>query len=431
MAEHASFPDEALDVLQRSAFSYFLKEVHPATGLVRDKTTTASPASIAAVGLALTCYPVGVERGWLAREEAMDRVVTTLRFFAASRQSEEPDATGYKGFFYHFLDMRTGRRVWRCELSTIDTALLIAGMLTAAQYFAPDGAVGAEIGALAESLYARIDWRWATNGDATITQGWQPERGFFPSRWGGYDGGLLLYLLALGAPQRPLPKESYAAWTASYRWRKTYGIEYLYAGPLFTHQLAHVWVDFRGIQDAFMRERSIDYFENSRRATYGQQQYALHNPRGFAGYDRDHWGISASDGPGPAERVIAGRPLRFFGYKARGVPYGPDDGTISPWAVAASLPFAPEIVLPALQRFDELKLREGNPYGFAASYNPTFRVPGSKAGWVSRWHFGINQGPIVAMVENARSGLIWRLLRRCPVFIRGLRRAGFTGGWLA
>ena len=228
------------------------------------------------------------------------------------------------------------------------------------------------------------------------------------------------------------PPESYQAWASTYQWRTVYDTHFLYAGPLFTHQLSHVWIDFRGIQDAFMREHGIDYFENSRRATLVQQQYAIRNPGGYARYGELCWGITASDGPGEITRAVDGVERRFFDYLARGVPDGPDDGTIAPWAVVASLPFAPEIVLPTIAHFMRLHLGGAHPYGFKATFNPTFPDrSGSPLGWVSPWHFGINQGPIVVMIENHRSGLVWRLTRGCPPIVAGLRAAGFTGGWLS
>jgi hypothetical protein len=205
----------------------------------------------------------------------------------------------------------------------------------------------------------------------------------------------------------------------------------LYAGPLFIHQFPHVWVDFREIQDEYMRGRRSDYFENSRRATHLHRQYAIANPGRFAGYGENAWGITASDGPGPARHGINGTKRRFSGYEARGAPEGPDDGSLAPWAVAASLPFAPEIVAPALRHFETLRLRDNNSHGFSATFNATIgersRPPRL---WISPFHIGIDQGPIVAMVENFRTGLIWSLTRRCPYIVAGLRGAGFAGGWL-
>jgi hypothetical protein len=197
------------------------------------------------------------------------------------------------------------------------------------------------------------------------------------------------------------------------------------------HQLSHLWIDFRGIQDEFMREKGIDYFENSRRATYMQQQYAIHNLREFKGYGENAWGITASDGPGPALLTIDGVERRFFDYEARGAPYGPDDGTIAPWAAAASLPFAPEIVLPALQYVSDVYPEMTSEYGFKCSFNPTFNqgVEG-ESGWVSKGYYGLDQGPVVIMIENYRTGFFWELMKRCPHVVAGLRRAGFSGGWL-
>ena len=427
-----TFGDEELHTLERNTFNYFWKETSQANGLLADNTSGDAPASIAAVGHALASYTVGVERGWITRAEGVKRTLTTLRFFANSPQGREPDATGYKGFYYHFLDMRTGRRTWKCELSTIDTAILLAGVLTAAVYFDQDTAEEREVRSLADELYRRADWQWALDGGLKVSHGWKPESGFLKYRWDGYNEALLLYLLGLGSPTYTLPAESYLAWTETYRWKKIYGIEFLYAGPLFVHQLSHVWIDLRGIQDDFMREHSIDYFENSRRATYVQQRYAIRNPRGFKGYGEYCWGITASNGPGPAVRKVDGVRRRFYDYHARSVPYGLDDGTLAPWATAASLPFAPEIVLPTLAAFKEKWGEMLSQYGIACSFNPTFPArENGHAGWISGGHFGIDQGPVISMIENYRSGFIWRLMRRCPYLINGLRRAGFMGGWLA
>ena len=423
-----SLTDEELSRLESDTFKYFADEINLENGLVPDSTKQGSPSSIAAVGFALTAYPIAVERKYLSRVEAVRRTLTTLRFFNDAPQGKEPDATGYKGFYYHFLDMKTGRRVWNCEISTIDTTYLLAGALTAARYFDRDNKAEREIRTLAGSLYKRADWRWAQNGGLTVSHGWKPETGFIKYRWTGYSEALILYVLGLASPTFPLPPESYRAWTRTYKWKKLYGHEFLYAGPLFIHHLSHMWIDFRGIQDDYMRGKAINYFENSRRAIYAQQTYAMRNPKRFVGYGRFSWGITATDGPGPAERRINGRRVRFFDYKARSIPYGPDDGTLAPWAVATSLPFAPEVVLPSLSRINKDFPEMTNMYGFKCSYNPTFASKGK--GWVSKGYFGLDQGPIVMMIENYRTGLIWRLMRRCPFIVEGLRRAGFRGGWL-
>jgi len=431
-AEQPSLSEKELEKLQRSTFGYFLKEANLENGMVPDSTRHNSAASITAIGFALTAYTIGVEREYLTRAEAVERTLTTLRFFWNSAQSEEPDATGYKGFYYHFLDMQTGRRVYESELSTIDTTFLLAGALTAGMYFDQDTPEEKEIRTLAQALYARADWRWAQNGGLKVSHGWRPETGFIKYCWEGYSEALLLYVLGLGSPTHPLPVESYAAWASSYKWKKLYGYEFLYAGPLFIHQLSHVWIDFRGIQDDYMRERGIDYFENSRRAAYVQQAYAMRNPRKFAGYGEYAWGITASDGPGPATRKISGVERRFYDYRARCIPYGPDDGTLAPWAVVASLPFAPDLVLPSIKHFDKAFPEMTSKYGFKCSYNPTFSN-GAKnsSGWVSQGYYGLDQGPIVMMIENYQTGFLWRLMRECAPLVLGLRRAGFINGWLS
>ncbi|GGC66525.1 glucoamylase family protein [Undibacterium terreum] len=424
-------PHPLLSSLQKDSFDYFLHEVNEANGLIRDKTADNWPASIAAVGMALTVYPIGVERGFMSRQHAVKRTLTTLRFFAASEQSTSPSATGYKGFYYHFIDMESGARAWNCELSSIDTALLIAGVLTAAAYFQQDTEGEAEIRKLADMLYRRVDWKWMMNGAQVMCHGWKPESAFLPWHWEGYDEALIMYVLALGSPTHHIQPENYAAWMNSYEWKEIYGIEYLYAGPLFIHQLSHLWIDFRGIRDAFMRDHDCDYFENSRRATQVQQQYAIRNPLRFEQYGEFCWGVTASDGPGFISQKINGVERNFYDYIARGAPYGPDDGTLAPWAVAACLPFAPEIVLPTIEHFYKLRLREVNPYGFKASFSPTFKcVSTHKVGWVSPYHFGINEGPTVIMIENHERDLIWSLMRKCPHIVLGLQRAGFQGGWM-
>ena len=424
--EDDSLPARTLRRLQRHSFDYFIHEVNRSNGLVLDKTAPDWPSSIAATGMALTAYPVGVERGFIERADAVGRTLTTLRFLADSSQSESADASGYKGFYYHFLHMNTGRRAWQCELSSIDTALLIAGALTSAEYFDRAEPPEAEIRQLARFLYERIDWGWMLNGEQTICHGWHPEKGFLPYHWEGYDEALILYLLALGSPTHAIPQTCYDAWCRTYEWKTIYGISFLYAGPLFIHQMSHIWCDFRGIRDRFMRAHDCDYFENSRRATLIQQQYAIRNVQGFDHVGEWCWGISASDGPGRETRKVAGVERSFFDYVARGVPYGPDDGTLAPWAVAASLPFAPEVVGPTIAHLSALHVGVPNPYGFKASFNPVYRgAIDDGIGWVSPYHFGINEGPTVLMIENHRTGLIWSLMKRCEALSAGLRLAGF------
>lgn len=422
--------DAVLQDLQKKAFLYFSRYVDRHTGLVLDSTQPDAPASIAAVGFALSCYPVAVERGFTKRSVALEHTLAALRFFDGADQSGAADGVGYKGFFYHFLHVESGKRAWKSELSTIDTTLLLVGMLVAAQYFDGDSAAEREVRERTQSIYARVDWRWAQADLQAIALGWKPETGFITYRWVGYNEAMLLYVLALAAPDFAVDASAYSAWTSAFRWRKLYGHEVLYAGPLFIHQFSHIWIDLRGIQDAFMAAKKTDYFENSRVATQIQREYAIRNPRKFREYTDNCWGFTASDGPGNGTGQYRGRKHRFYGYKARGAPFGPDDGTLSPWAAIAALPFAPDIVMEVIRHMEDLIGHSPAGFGFHSSFNPSYPGGDGKSGWVAPWHFALNQGPIVLMIENYRTGLIWRLMRECASIKTGLLRAGFGSGWL-
>ena len=421
--------DAYLDIIQRAAVDYFLRTANPVNGLVPDTSRIASPCSIAVVGFALSVYPIAVERGWTSREEAVQLSLAALRFFRDSDQSGGPDATGYKGFYYHFLDMQTGKRVWRSELSMIDTALLLAGVLTAAVYFDADTAPEHELRQISEQLYLRVDWRWSQHGRGTIMQGWKPESGFLHYGWEGYSESILLYVLARGAPAQAAAEDAYEAWTATYQWENIYDIDILYAGPLFIHQFSHAWIDFRGIQDSFMRTMRSDYFKNSHNAVRIQREYARRNPLEFAGYDENCWGFAACDGPTPETVEVGDSSRRLFGYAARGVPYGPDDGTIAGWSTLASLPFAPAIVMQAVRSMQHRHPCMMTDGCYASSFNPGLLRANGQC-WSSPGHYGLDQGIVAMMIENHRSGLIWRLMRACPWIATGLRRSGFRGGWL-
>ena len=425
--------EEMLDALQRETFAYFLSEVNVQTGLVADKTQPGSPSSIAATGMGLSCYIVGILRGFITRTEAVKRTLTVLNFFYTSHQGTEMEATGYKGFYYHFLDMKTGKRAWKSELSTADTAILLAGVLTAKYFYNGQNKSEIEIRKIADELYARVDWQWALNGKESVSHGWKPESGFLRYRWNKkYSEAHIIYILALGSPTFPIKPSTYKKWIATFEWEKLYGIECIYAGPLFIHQMAQIWFDCRGVYDDFNRKVGIDYFENSRRATQIQQRYAIENPLGFSHYGENDWGFTASDGPGPATIKINGIKRKFYSYKERGAPFGPDDGTISPWAVVASIPFLPDVVISTMRRATARRdFEKDHPFGFDASYNPTFPEKNSMSNsWISQWQFGLNQGPVILMIENYRSGLIWDIMKGCPYIINGLQRAGFSGGWL-
>ena len=433
-----------LDDLQWRTFAFFWETAEPSNGLIPDRWPSRPFSSIAAVGFGLTAYGVGVERGYLSREKARERVLTTLRFLWNAPQGPgASEVSGYRGFFYHFLDMETGHRFRTNELSTIDTTLMMAGVLFAGEYFDGPAAGEREIRELADALYRRIEWPLFDRDEEGITMAWHPEadRGFGPGRWRGYDESIILHVLALGSPTHPLGPEVWERYTRTYEWGEFYGQEFLQFAPLFGHHYSHVWIDFRAIQDEFMRGKGIDYFENSRRATLAQRAYAIDNPGGWAGYGADVWGLTACDGPLDGLLEVGGRERRFHTYWARGVAAGDlrDDGTIAPTAAGGSIPFAPEVAIPALEA---MRARWGEHlygrYGFLDAFNPSLSspvevrrgavVPG--VGWFDDDYLGIDQGPIVLMIENYRTELIWDTMKESPYVVRGLCRAGFRGGWL-
>src|SRR5689334_7284763 len=431
-----------LDTLQRRTFNWFWERTDPNNGLTPDRWPTKSFSSVAAVGFALTAYPVGVERGYVSRADAAQRTLNTLRFMYNAPQGAQPtNVTGYKGFFYHFLDMQTGYRFEQVALSTIDTSLLLGGVLFCQSYYTGSDPVESAIRAYADSLYRRVDWAWAIHTSPYVSMGWKPEDGWIPADWRGYDEGMIVYVLALGSPTHSIDPASWAGWTSTYKWADFYGQTHVNFPPLFGHQYSHIWIDFRGIQDAYMRGKGIDYFENSRRATISQRSYAIANPNQWVGYSSTIWGLTAADGPKDTTMTIDGRQRLFWTYTARGATFNEirDDGTIVPTAAGGSIPFAPEIAIPALQAMrDKYGDNLYSKYGFLDSFNPTFDanvrvqhgrvVPG--VGWFDTDYLGIDQGPIIAMIENYRTDLVWKKMRQQPSIILGLRRAGFSGGWL-
>ncbi|MFZ5616448.1 MAG: glucoamylase family protein [Pseudomonadota bacterium] len=445
--------DEALvEDLAHRTFNFFWETANPENGLVPDRWPTPSFSSIAAVGFALAAYPIGVERGYVSRESARERVLATLRFFKNAPQGEAASGmAGYKGFFYHFLGMKTGARFSAdVELSTIDTTLLLGGVLFCASYFDGDDPQEEEIRSLAEALYAQVDWEWALAERRTVSMGWKPESGFIKADWVGYDEAMLLYILAIGSPTHPLPPAAWDEWAKGYadNWGDADGEPRIMFPPLFGHQYSHAFVDFRGIADRFMREKGFDYFENSRRAVYAQRNYAIRNPHRWRGYDENVWGLTASDGPIDAKLDYRGEKRDFHTYAARGHEGKPDhgqfmkgydDGTIAPTAAAASIAFAPEIAIPAIRAMRTRYGREiYGDYGFFDAFNPSFDFEvapklGRRAegvGWRDTDYLGIDQGPILIMIENHQNGLVWKVMRRNPHIREGLKRAGFSGGWL-
>jgi hypothetical protein len=437
-AAHAAM----LDDLSERTFRFFWETANPANGIVPDRYPTPSFGSIAAVGFGLTAYTIGVDRGYITRAQAIERVLATLRFFRNAPQG--PDAqgmTGYKGFFYHFLDMKTGARSSNCELSTVDTALLLGGVLHVQSYFTGQDAKEAEIRRLADEIYRGVDWTWAaSNHPNAVALAWDPKEGLSKYDWRGYNEAMLVYVLGIGSPTHPLPASSWGDWTSTYAhsWGKVYGQEHLAFPPQFGHQYSHLWIDFRGIQDPFMRQHGLDYFENSRRASYAQQAYAVANPEACKGYGANLWGVTASDGPEDVVIDDHGKMRKFISYAGRGMGHY-DDCTMAPTGAAASIAFAPEIAIPAIEHMrSQYGSQIYGKYGFLDAFNPTFdfdvhikhgrRVPGF--GWVDTDYLGIDQGPIVGMIANYRDGSVWRVMRTNPYIRAGLVKAGFTGGWL-
>lgn len=404
--------DEFLELLQATAFDYFWYEANPANGMIRDRSTTASPSSIAAVGFGLTGIGIAIDHGWITREQGRTRVLNTLRTaWELPQGTQTASIIGYKGWLYHFLDMPKALRTWNCELSSIDTALFLAGAVYAREYF--DGSDPGEtaIRNLVNQFYDRIDWAWMLNGGTTLSMGWNPPSSFISSRWVGYNEGSILYILAMGARVNPLPGTAWDSWTAGYKWQTYYGYSYVTFPPLFGHQYSQCWLDLRHVADSYMRGKGSTYFENSRRATLAQREYAIANPLHYSQYGALYWGFTACDGPSTSG---------YNSYAARGAPPGTlDDGTIAPTAPGGSMPFAPEVCLPTLRNFyDKYRAQIWTGYGFRDAFN-------MRAGWWDPDVLGIDQGPILLMIENHRSRRVWNVLMKAPEIRAGLERAGF------
>lgn len=427
-----------LDQVQHDTFNFFWETTNSENGLTPDRYPHTKFSSVAAVGFALTSYLVGVKDGYITRDQAARRTLTTLRFLWKAPQNDSAtQVTGYKGFFYHFLDMQTGYRYRNVELSTIDTALLMAGVLSSQTYFDESTPTEENIRAYADSLYRRVDWQWAESKEHAplVSMGWRPENGFISSYWRGYNEAKILYILALGSPSHPLPEKAWDDWTSTYNWDTFYSYSHVNFGPLFGHQYSEVWVDFRGIQDDYMQAKGIDYFINSKRATYANRAYCIDNPQGWRGYNNLVWGLTASDGPNDTTVTRNDTTVRFHSYWARGAASGyiNDDGTIVPTAAGGSIAFAPDIAIPTLSYFyhqlgDELY----GEYGYKDAFNLSYRYgSGNKNGWYDTDYLGIDQGPILLMIENYQTEFIWKLMQKNKYIRTGLERAGFKGGWLS
>ena len=389
-------PDDAglLEEMERTNYLYFWEQTNPQTGLVRDRFTVSGKdrggvASIAATGFGLTSLCIAERRGYLSHAQARDRVLATLRFLWKKLPH-------HRGFFYHFADVNTGERQWDSEVSSVDTAILLCGVLTCRQHFHHE-----EISDLAHAIFNRVDWTWLSEDTALLPHGWMPEVGFLPYRWDGYSELMMMYLLGLGSASHPLPADAWNAWQ-----RTTFeydGLRYIGAfAPLFVHQYSQAWFDFRG-----KRDRYADYFQNSVIATDVHRRFCLELAHQFPDYSEDLWGITASDSE--------------HGYVAWGGPpaVGPIDGTVVPSAAAGSLPFLPQECLRVLRN---MKNRYGDRawcrYGLVNAFNPLKK-------WYDSDVIGIDTGIAILMAENARTGYVWDTFMKNYEARRGMERAGF------
>lgn len=389
--------DQLLEEITRTGFQYFWDQADPSTGQVKDRALAAgndnhTVSSIAATGFGLTALCIGDQRGYRPTAEIITRVRATLSFLLNQLQP-----LGKNGFFFHFVDMTTGARAFSSEVSSIDTGLLLCGVLMCREYFAD-----AQIQTLATQIYNNVDFNWMLNGGTTLDHGWTPENGFIPYRWDSYSELMLVYLLAMGSPTHPIPTSSWAAWS-----RPTYtyqGITYISAGaPLFTHQFSHAWFDFRAKKDAY-----ANYFLNSINATMAHRLFCISLGNQFPDYSADLWGISASDSANN-------------GYVAWGGPpaVGPIDGSIVPCAPAGSLPFARTQTIHVLRWIRGHYPRAWQTYGYVDAFNPL-------TGWYDPDVIGLDTGISVLMAENFRTGMVWNTFMRDPAAQTGMALAGFV-----
>jgi hypothetical protein len=386
--------EQLLNELEKAACLFFWEQANPSIGLVKDRSRTSAyddhqVASIAATGFGLTALCIADKRGFLPSSKIRQRVLSTLRFLQSKMEYE-------RGFFFHFVDVNTGERVWNSEVSSIDTTILLCGALTCREYFSDP-----EIRELATEIYNRVDWQWMLNGGECLSMGWRPESGFLKSRWDSYCELMMIYLLGVGSPTHPIPPMTWDAWSRPIF--EYEGLRYIDAHtPLFVHQYAHAWFDFRN-----KRDRYANYFENSVLATKAHRLFCIRMQDHFPDYSEDLWGITASDS--------------VNGYVVWGGPpvIGPIDGTLVPAAPAGSLPFLPQETLRALQTMrDRFGKHAWKRYGFVDAFNPLKK-------WYASDVIGINTGISLLMAENLRSGFVWETFMKNDEAQIAMERVGF------
>ncbi len=425
----------SLEELEHRTFKWFWDLVDK-NNQVPDRHPQRNFSSVAATGFGLTAYCIGAEKKYITREQAAERVLKTMQFlWNAPQGGENSGITGFHGFFYHFLDHEKGFRFENVELSSIDTGLLMAGVLSVMSYFDKNNPTENAIRKVADDLYRRVEWSWFLNEKNNLSMGYHPEKGFLKNEWIGYNEAMVLLIIAIGSPTHPIPADSWERWCEPYQWATFYGQEHINFEPLFGHQYSQMYIDFKGINDNYNQKKGIDYFENSRRATYANRAYCMDNSTKFKNYDANEWGLTACDGPKDTTAIINNTKVHFMGYSARGAASirVVDDGTIAPTAVGGSIPFAPEICIPALEKMWNKYANTPlvTEYGFKDAYNMTYTFgKENKNGWIDSDYLGIDQGPIIIQIENYRSQFVWNLMKKNPYVVAGLKKAGFKGGWL-
>ena len=433
----------SVEELQKRTFNYFWELADSTNYQIPDRYPTLTFSSIAATGFGLSAYIVGAEKKYVTREAAADRTLKTLQVLWNLQQGTETSGvSGFKGFFYHFLTLDKATRFKDVELSSIDTGLLMAGILSAMSYFDKNNETEKMIRQTADALYRRVEWDWMMNGNETMSMGYHPQgtpgaspkHGFIPAQWKGYNEAMVLVIMAMGSPTHPIDSTAWTTWCSTYPWDSFQGQENVQFDPLFGHQYSHVWIDFRGIQDPYMKAKGIDYFENSRRATISNRNYCIANPLGAKGYGEWCWGLTACDGPASTKMNVDGKQWTFYDYRARGAAsiQTVDDGTIAPTAAGGSYPFEPALCDSTLQYMWNTYYQDlVGEYGFKDAFNLTYVTDETPNGWFDVDYLGIDQGPILLMIENHQSELIWNVMKKNPYIVAGLKKAGFKGGWLS
>jgi len=385
--------DQFLDDLERASFLFFWEQANPETGLIKDRCNvhindTGIVASVASTGFGLTAICIAEKRGYISHQDARLRVIATLVFLWRKLPT-------HRGFFYHFANINTGERIWDSEVSSVDTALLLCGILTCRQHFQDRDIID-----LAKAIFDRVDWTWLSEDTTLLPHGWTPEMGFLPYKWDYYSELMMIYLLGMGSSSHPLRPEAWLAWK-----RTTFeydGLRYIGSfAPLFVHQYSQAWFDFRGKRDKY-----ADYFQNSATATEVHRRFCVELGRSFPDYSDDLWGITASD----SEKgyVIWGGPPAM----------GPIDGTVVPAASGGSLPFLPEATMRVLKNIRSRYPQAWSRYGFVDAFNPLKK-------WYDTDIVGIDTGITMIMAENARTAFVWETFMKNPEAQRGMTNAGF------